>query len=288
MMILQQRMIEDMQLRGLAERTQESYWFAVRQLAEYYDKSPDQLGEEELREYFLYLKNVKGVARNTQTLALCGIKFFYEHTLGQTWPIFALIRPPKEEKLPVVLSIGEVGRILERVRRAPYRVCLGLIYACGLRLLEGVNMRVRDIDGERKLVCVRGGKGNKDRYVPLPEVTRGMLRQHWLKHRNREWLFPALMDGEEGTREGTMNPSGVQRAFRAALQASGVQKEATVHSLRHSYATHLLEAGVNLRTIQLYLGHKSLNTTARYLHLTHQGKREAVEAINEILNKLWE
>lgn len=283
MSVLRERMIGDMQLRGLAERTQDAYLLAVRQLAEYYRRPPDQLGEEELRRYFLYLKNEKGVARNTMTLALCGIKFFYERTLGREWKIFELVRPAKEEKLPVVLSIGEVGRILKCVHRERYRVCLGLIYACGLRLLEGVQLRVKDIDGERKQVQVRGGKGNKDRYIPMPEVTLEMLRRYWLKHRNWEWMFPAPNE----MREGPMDSSGVQRAFRGAVEESGVNKEASVHTLRHSYATHLLEAGVNLRMIQMYLGHKSLSTTAIYLHLTEGSQAQSEETINQMLREIW-
>ena len=289
MSILRQKMIEDMQLRGLAERTQESYVLVVRQLAVYYRRSPDEIGEQELRQYFLYLKNEKKVSRSTSTLALCGIKFFYERTLGREWTVFESIRPPKEEKLPVVLSLGEVGRILKCVRMEHHRACLGLIYACGLRLLEGVRMPVTGIDGERKQVHVRAGKGNKDRYVPLPEVTLKMLRQHWLTHRNREWLFPVKRSGlRVKAGEAPMNESGVQKAFRAALGESGVKKEATVHTLRHSYATHLLEAGVNLRTIQLYLGHSSLITTARYLHLTQNSQTHSLETINQMLGELWD
>jgi integrase/recombinase XerD len=284
MTVLRQRMIDDMQLRGLAERTQEAYLLAVCQLAKHYQKSPDQISEEELRQYFLYLKNEKRAARNTITLALCGIKFFYEWTLRRKWVVFDQIRPPKEEKLPVVLSIGEVGCILKCVHRERYRICLGLIYACGLRLLEGVYMQVKDIDGERMQVQVRGGKGNKDRYVPLPQVTLGMLRRYWSRHRNRVWLFPTSNE----MKDGPMDCSGVQRAFRAAVLESGVNKEATVHTLRHSYATHLLEAGVNLRTIQIYLGHKSLNTTAIYLHLTQSSQTQSVDAINQMLRELWE
>lgn len=288
MTILRQRMIEDMQLGGFAVRTQEAYLRAVQQLAKHYHKSPDELGEEDLRQYFLYLKNVKKVSRSTQTVGLCGIKFFYERTMGQEWPLFDKIRPPKEEKLPVVLSIGEVGRILKLVRRERYRACLGLIYACGLRVSEGVEMQVKDIDGERKQVCVRGGKGNKDRYVPLPEVTLKILRQYWLRHRNTVWLFPVLKGDHDNPPNGPMGCNGLQRAFRVAVGKSGVKKDATVHTLRHSYATHLLEAGVNLRTIQIYLGHKSLDTTARYLHLTQSGEKQSVDAINQMLSELWE
>ena len=244
MTVLRQKMIEDMQLRGFALRTQEAYLLAVRQMARYYNKSPDLVTEEELRQYFLYLKNVKHAARNTCTIALCGIKFFFQHTLGLEWKTFDFLRPAHEHKLPVVLSVEEVGRILNCVHHQRYRVCLTLIYACGLRLLEGVRLRVTEIDGERKMLHLHHGKGGKDRYVPLPPACLKMLRLHWQTHRNPIWLFPALRMGRQADQP--MNESALQRAFRAALKESGVRKKATVHSLRHSYATHLLEAGVNL------------------------------------------
>ena len=201
-----------------------AYVRAVRQLAEHYSKSPDQLSEEELRQYFLYLKNEKQASRNTCTVALCGIKFFYEHTLQRAWPTLSFVRPPRERKLPVVLSREEVCRILGCLRRPHYRVCLSAIYACGLRLQEGVHLQVADIDGARKLLHVRLGKGAKDRYVPLPERMLEMLRAHWISHRHPVWLFPAQKGVTPAT--GPMCESGVQRAFRAALQESGIQKQA--------------------------------------------------------------
>jgi len=191
MTVLREKMIEDMQLHGFAERTQEAYLLAVRQLAKHYRKSPDQIEEEELRQYFLFLKNEKHAARATCTLALCGIKFFYERTLGREWQTFAFLRPPKEKKLPVVLSVAEVGRVLGCVHRSRYRVCLTTIYACGLRLLEGVRLQVTQIDGERQVLHICQGKGGKDRYVPLPSACLKLLRQHWLTHRNSTWLFPS-------------------------------------------------------------------------------------------------
>lgn len=292
MSVLRQKMLEDMQLRGLSTRTQETYAQAVSQLARYYHKSPDQISEEELRGYFLYLKNVRRVSRNTCTIALCGIKFFYEHTLRREWHTLEFIRPDKEKKLPVVLSVEEVGRILRSVYLERYRVCLTTIYACGLRLLEGVQLQVKDIDSQRKMLHICHGKGGKDRYVPLPDVTLEMLRGYWRAHRNREWLFPSpeamraglLGMGQVGK---PMNESGVQKAFRAALFQSGIHKKATVHTLRHSYATHLLEAGVNLRVIQLYLGHASPETTAIYTHLTSVTETQASDKINEMLTGLW-
>jgi len=286
---LRQKMIEDMQVNGLAARTQEAYLLAVRQLARHYQKSPDQINEEELRQYFLFLKNEKHAARNTCTINLCGIKFFFQHTLGREWKFFDLIRPPKEKKLPVVLSRDEVRRILRRVHLQHYRVCLTTIYACGLRLLEGVRLQVKDIDGDRKLIHVHLGKGGKDRYIPLPEEALDRLRQHWLTHRNPLWLFPAMRCPGQTPRLSSqpMNESGLQRAFRAALRESGVSKDATVHTLRHSYATHLLEAGINLRIIQEYLGHASPTTTSIYTHLTSASEMQAVETINELVAALW-
>jgi integrase/recombinase XerD len=280
---LRQKMLEDLQLHGFAIRTQEAYLSAVHQLAKYYRKSPDQITEEELRQYFLFLKNEKQAARATCTIALCGIKFFFQQTLGRDWKTFEFLRPPKEKKLPVVLSVGEVGRVLGCVHRSRYRVCLTTIYACGLRLLEGVRLQVTQIDGERQVLHICQGKGGKDRYVPLPSVCLKMLRGHWLTHRNSLWLFPSPLEDAHQP----MTESGVQRAFRAAVQESGVHKEATVHTLRHSYATHLLEAGVNLRIIQSYLGHASPATTAIYTHLTSTTETQTRHTIDEIVTRLW-
>jgi integrase/recombinase XerD len=280
---LRQRMLNDMQLRGLASKTQEAYALAVRQLAAYYGKSPDQISEEELRDYFLYLKNEKKVSRSTCTQALCGIKFFYEQTLQRQWKTFDLIRPGKEHKLPVVLSTGEVHRILNHLEKPAYRACLSVIYGCGLRLQEGIGLHVGDVDSERMCLHIRHGKGGKDRYVPLPESVLPLLRAYWLTHRHPTWLFPAKT--KTGAL-GTMCPTGVQRAFKAALRDSGVNKAATVHTLRHSWATHLLEAGVNLRLIQLWLGHSSLKTTAIYTHLTRPAEEVAARAINQVMADL--
>jgi integrase/recombinase XerD len=278
MTALRQRYIEDLQLRGLSPRTQDSYVRVVRKLAEHYGKPPDVLTEEELRQYLLYLKNEKHAARNTCTLALCSLKFFYQQTLKRDWPVLDFVRPARDRKLPVVLSVEEVQQILGCVRRARYRVCLSLIYACGLRLLEGVQLPVADVDGARMVIHVRHGKGGQDRYVPLPRRTLELLREYWSSHRDPVWLFPGMTPGG-----GPMCATGVQRAFKAALAESGVHKQASVHTLRHSWATHLLEAGVNLRLIQIYLGHRSPTTTALYTHLTRKAEDLASEAINRLL-----
>jgi len=286
MTTLRQRYIEDLQLRGLSARTQDSYVRVVRQLAEHYGKSPEVISEEELRQYLLYLKNEKHAARNTCTLALCSLKLFYQQTLKREWPTLDFVRPAREKKLPVVLSVAEVRRLLSCVHQPRYRMCLSAIYACGLRLQEGVHLQVGDIDGERHLVHVRHGKGNKDRYVALPQRLLEQLRAYWRTHRHPTWLFPGA------PRAGQLSPapmceSGVQRALQAARRESGLTKPATVHTLRHSYATHLLEAGVNLRVIQAYLGHASPTTTALYTHLTQKTEAYMVETIDRVLEALW-
>lgn len=285
---LRKRMLEDMQLRGLSAKTQEAYLRAVRQLSEHYGKSPEQITEEELRQYFLYLKNEKRVSRSTCTQALCGIKFLFEQTLRRKWSTFELVRPPKERKLPVVLSLEEVRRVLGCLRSFRHFVCLSTIYTCGLRLREGVHLQVPDLDGDRMLVHVRNGKRARDRYVPLPEQTLGLLRQYWASHRHPRWLFPSSRPRGVPLAKvpRPISASSVQKALRAATEASGIQKHVTVHTLRHSYATHLLEAGVNLRQIQAYLGHASLRTTSIYTHLTRDGEERAVETINQVMAQL--
>jgi len=282
---LRNRMIDDMKLRGLSDRTQEAYVTAVRQLAKHYAKSPDLITEDELRQYFLYLTNVKKLARNSITIALCGIKFFFETSLRRGWGLFDVVRPPREHKLPVVLSREEVRRIIRCVRIDVYRVCLTTIYACGLRLTEGAHLEIPNVDSSRMLLHVTG-KGKRDRCVPLSTVALDLLRQHWRTHRSPRWLFPAPT--RHGTEysvahdAGPLDRSSLQSAFRCALKRSGVHKRAHVHTLRHSYATHLLEDGVNLRLIQVYLGHSSPKTTAVYTHLT----REVLEAAKAPVERL--
>ncbi len=285
---LRKRMIECLQLRGLSERTQEAYVRAVRQLSEHYHKSPDQITEEELRQYFLFIKNVKQYARGTSTIAICGIKFFFERTLNRQWTTLGLVRATPETKLPVILSCEEVRQILARVRLPRYKVCLSTIYSCGLRLQEGIHLRVADIDSARQMIHVRHGKGAKDRYVPLPERTLQLLRQYWQQHRHPVLLFPAEGREHRPLAKATepLSKSSVQKAFRAALKESGNNKRASVHTLRHSWATHLLEAGVNLRLIQEWLGHSSPATTSVYTHLTVKAEQLGAAAINQLMNDL--
>lgn len=288
MTALRQRMIEDLQLRGLSTRTQEAYVRAVRMLAEYFHRSPETLSEEELRQYFVYVKQERHWSRSTMTQALCGIKFFYEQTLKQAWPLFEIVRPGKSQGLPDVLSRAEVQRVLQAVRRPLYRICLTTIYSCGLRLKEGTTLQVTDIDRFRMLVHVRHAKGDKDRYVPLPRRTLELLEGLWRSHQHPVWLFPSggvgRVQGEPAS--APVAPGTLQKLFRVVRQELGLQKPVSIHTLRHSYATHLLEAGVNLRQIQAYLGHRALQTTARYTHLTGEAHHTASTHINTLMASL--
>lgn len=244
------------------------------------------ISEEELRQYFLHVKHVKPYSRSASTIALCGITFFFEQTLHRDWTTWRFVRAPREKKLPVILSLEEVHRLLDCVRLPRYRVCLTTIYSCGLRLQEGTHLKVPDIDSSRMLIHVRHGKGGKDRYVPLPHRTLARLRQYGITPRHPVLIFPAPGRGGIGLSTATdaMPRSRVQGAFRAARQDSGLHTHASVHTLRHSWATHLLEAGVNLRLIQAYLGHSSPTTTRVYTQLTVRAEPLGAEAMNRLMS----
>jgi integrase/recombinase XerD len=261
----------------------------VRHLAEYYDQSPDLLSAEDLRQYCIYLKECKKVARQTSTQAICAIKIFWEKTLRRAWPHeLQLARANPQFKLPVILSAAEVRRILSMIPALDHRVCLTTIYSCGLRLGEGLRLQVPDIDSERMFLHIRAGKGNQDRYVPLPERTLELLREQWKSHRHPRFLFPAKGHSGQGARTATepMCRTTLQRAFRLALKASGVTKHAHVHTLRHSYATHLLEQGENLRQIQVNLGHRSPVVTVIYTHLTSLCKTQHQTRLDKFMGNL--
>lgn len=285
---LRRRMIEDMQLNGFAVKTQASYLRAVLGLARHYRCSPDQISSEQIREYFVHLTCTRKLARPTITIALCGIKFFYEKTLKQDWSLTGVPVPKRQNKLPVVLSLQETHRILGELKIPRHRACLSLIYACGLRLGEACRIQLTDIDRARGLLHVRGGKGAKDRYVPLPSSMLPLLEDAWRSHRNPVWMFPWV---GRGARQGQISerhvPLGtVQEAFRKAYRASGVNKKVSVHSLRHAYATHLLDAKVDLRQIQQWLGHSSASVTAIYAHVSEQNTRASAQVVDELMGTL--
>jgi site-specific recombinase XerD len=284
-----QSMVDTLQLNGKGERTQQAYTRAVRMLAEFHGKSPDLLNEAQLRDYFLHRKNVTGWSPKTMRICYCGIRFFYEKVLARDWHILGVLRAQKEHRLPAVLSREEVARLLGCVHTFHNRAFLTTVYSCGLRLQEALYLEVSDIDSSRMMIHVHRGKGAKDRYVPLPDTTLKILRRHWVTHRNPQLIFPALGRGHNKERDSRtpMAKSSVQGAFRQAMCKAGIRKrEVSLHTLRHSYATHLLEAGVNIRVIQRYMGHAQLETTMVYLHLTRKGQEDATLLINQVMEDL--
>jgi len=283
---LRERMLHDMQLHGYAERTQEAYLRSVRQLQEFHQLSPDRISEEQLREYFIHRKTVTGWSPATMRIAYSGIKFFFKYSLKREWTILKLIRAESERKLPTVLTIDEVRAILQTVKTPPNKAYLTLVYSCGLRLQEGLNLQVADLDSERKLIHIHLGKGAKDRYVPLPDSTLEILRTYYKTHRNEKWIFPRLGHGHihGSTAKAPMSTQTVQGALRSTVKnMPSITKRVSVHTLRHSYATHLLEAGVNIRQVQQYLGHSSLASTMVYAHVTKVGHQDACNKINRLM-----
>jgi site-specific recombinase XerD len=228
---LRHRMLEDLQLRGLAPRTQQCYLEAVKHLSQHYRRAPDQINEEEIRQYFLSLLHEKKVAESTFRIHLYGIRFFYEITLQRPWPVLTLIRPRDSQKLPVVLSPQEVRSLLASVVSPTAGMCLRMIYACGLRLREGPHLQVSDIDPHRMLVRVRQGQGGKDRLVPLAARTLELLRVYWQCARPRPWLFPARHQ------QTPLPATTLQKTFKLVVRQSGLATDASIHTLRHSYAT---------------------------------------------------
>jgi integrase/recombinase XerD len=284
---LRKRMIDELALQGLSDRTNEAYTSAVIHLARHFDRCPSRLGEEEVRAYLVYLTQEKKVARSSHTIALCGIRFFYREVLGVEWGVFDVARPKPSKKLPVVLSRRETWRILNLVKSPVYQTCLIAIYSMGLRLMEGAQVEIPDVDGDRGLLHVHG-KGSRDRYVPMPRRTLELLRESWVLHRSPQVLFPASVrkSGQYRVESNSRHATrwALQGAFGRALEQSGVHKKAHVHTLRHSYATHLYEDGVPLRVIQGYLGHASIRTTEIYAHLTPVIRKRALAPIERLMD----
>jgi integrase/recombinase XerD len=286
---LRQHMLTALHLSGKSARTQETSIREVRLLARFYHKAPDRISEQELQHYFLHRKNVDGLAPASMRLCYSGIRFFSQHVLKRDWHTLTLIRPQITHRLPAVRSVEEVKRLLASATPLHNQVYFTTVSSLGLRLHEALFLQVSDIDGQRLQVHIHRGKGAKDRYVPLPEETLALLRTYWKTHRHPAWLCPAT--GRHHTQSPTaaspMRRSRVQGAFRKAKQRAGITKMGVaIHTLRHAYATHLLEAGVNPRLIQRSLGHTQLETTMISLHLTHKGQEEAYARLNALMHGL--
>src|SRR5208283_1756477 len=261
MTALRQRMIEDLQVRNYSPRTVEAYVAAVAKVAKHFMRAPDQLTSEELRSFQVHLLSVK-TSWSQFNQIVCGLRFFFGTTLARAGVVEMLPYGKRPKVLPVVLSMEEVAQLLAAAMPGRERMLLETAYGCGLRISELLGLQVTDIDASRMVVTVRHGKGAKDRQVPLSARLLSALRRWWCTHRHARWLFPGK------TPAGHLSDGMVQRICQRVVQRAGLRKKATLHTLRHSYATHLLEAGVDVVTLQKLLGHSDLSTTARYLHLS--------------------
>jgi integrase/recombinase XerD len=257
---LRRRLIEDMQIRNLAPNTQRAYVEQVVRFARHFGRSPDQLGPPEIRVYLLHLSQDRHLAARSIIVTVAALRFFYTVTLKRTWAVEDDIPTGKQaRKLPVVLSQDEVAQFLDAVDNLKHRVILTVCYAAGLRISEAVRLTPAAIDSRRMVIRVEQGKGRKDRYVMLSPRLLEMLRDYWKRTHPGAWLFP----GDKPDRP--ISPLTLNRTCRGVRAQSGISKPVTPHSLRHAFAVHLLEAGTDLRTIQLLLGHRNLSTTAQYL-----------------------
>ena len=282
------RFQQDLQLNGQKERTQQSYVRNVRKFSEFLKREPETASEDDLRRYLLYIKNDAHWSSSTINVAQQALKKFFTLTCPQAWPTLKLVRARGERKLPVVISIGEVNTLLKLIEKPSMFCFFTVVYSMGLRLQESLYLHVKDIDSKRMLVHVHRGKGAKDRLVPLPETTLLVLREYYKTHRNKNWIFPAegKNHSQAPTAENPMSESSVQGTIKAVLeQLNWDNRGISTHTLRHCYATHLLEGGVSIKLIQKYLGHAHLTTTMIYLHVTTVGEENAIAKINAIMKR---
>jgi integrase/recombinase XerD len=279
---LRQRMIEDLQLRNYSPLTIRSYTKAVADFARHFNSPPDQLGPEQIRAYQLHLLHERKLAPSTLQVRTAALRFFYTQTLKQNWFVENVVRPKVPRKLPTVLSLEEVTALLDATPNLKHRALLATLYATGLRCAEALQLKSTDIDSERMVILVREGKGQRPRQVMLCPKLLKLLRAYWRWRKPTNWLFP----GQDPN--APMHPSGVRQICQGLAQKLGINKRVSPHTWRHSFATHLLDAGADLRTIQVLLGHASLKTTARYLHVSVRRVQATQSPLEELpIRDLW-
>jgi integrase/recombinase XerD len=259
---LYDQMKMDLELKNFSPKTITCYLTCMVNFVRHYGRSPVEMGDEEIRKYLHYLIHEKKVSQSFINQAYSALKFFYEVSLGRPWNANRIPRSKIRKKLPVVLSMHEVQSLLSSVANLKHQAILTTIYSAGLRLAEATHLKVSDIDSERMTILVRQGKGNKDRYTVLGQRNLDLLRRYYKTYRPVQWLFPSKDPAQP------LSGSSVQRVFKKALHRAGIRKKASVHTLRHSFATHLLESGTDLYHIQRLLGHTTAKTTSVYLHIT--------------------
>lgn len=271
--------------QGKADSTIDVYARAVRRITQFFDQCPDGLTLDQLKDYFTAL--VKSHSWSTVKIDRNGLQFFYRHVLNQQWVWVDIVKPPQTRVLPDILTVNEVERMINGTRELRYQTFILTAYSLGLRLGETLNLRVGDIDSERMKVHIRLGKGKKDRFVTLSEVSLQALRDYWVTHRNPQLLFPAgkTVQIRQSTTE-TMGHGGLQKSFKVIAKSCGIHKHVTPHSLRHCYGAHLVELGLNLRAIQQEMGHECPKTTALYTQLTEVTHQNTAEVINRLVARL--
>jgi len=273
---LRRKMLEDLKLRNYSPNTIDVYIRCVARFARHFGASPDRLGPEHIRRYQVFLVQQKKLSWSLFNQNVCALRFFYHHTLHRDWMIEHIPYPRSEQKLPVVLSPSEVAALFQVIENLKHRTILMTIYAAGLRVSEATQLRVTDIDSQRQLICVRQGKGRKDRQVMLSPRLLDLLRTYWKRYRPTDWLFPGERPGRPITRE------SVLRICKQAGEAAHLPKRVSPHTLRHCFATHLLEEATDLRRIQILMGHRNLKTTAKYLHVSNQALRSTVSPLDRL------
>jgi site-specific recombinase XerD len=282
---LYQEHLNNLILQGKRPSTIDCYSRAVRRITSYFDRTPDTLTKHDLKTYFISL--IKTHSWSTVKLDRNGLQFFYKYTLERQWEWLDIVKPPQVKHIPDILSPEQVGQLIRNTQKRRYRVFFFTLYTMGLRLSEALNITISDIDSKMMQLHVRDGKGGKDRILPLPEQTLYALRQQWKVDRHPRLLFPAIGVNVDVP----MDKGSVQKALKKVLKACNINKRISPHSLRHCFATHLLERGLDLRSLQLLLGHHSLNTTARYTQLTQLKQKDNAIILNQLTNQLqivWE
>jgi integrase/recombinase XerD len=274
---LRRRMIDAMTVRGFSPRTHESYIAAVRGLAKHYRRSPDELSVQEVEAYLVHLVTKRGLSASTCNVAANAFKFLYHVTLGRDAVAFDVPAPKQPQRLPEILSREEVARLIEAPANPKHRLLLATIYAAGLRVSEAVRLRVTDVDRERMTLRVEQGKGRKDRVLPLSRKLLGRFATYWTKEPPRVWLFPARRSNRH------VDVTVAQKVFTTAKLRTGIQKRCGIHGLRHAFATHLIESGADIPTVQRLLGHRSVSTTMRYFHLS-QARLAAIRSPFDLLD----
>jgi site-specific recombinase XerD len=276
---LRDQMLADLQLRGATTRTQKTYLREVSNFAKYFNRSPEELGEDELKEYMLYLMQERHLSDGTYRFYVAALKFLYRTTLKREWTVEKIKCPKRKRKLPIVLDLSEVESLFSVTTNLKHKAMLMIAYSSGLRVSETARLKMTDIDSKRMTVRIRQGKGGADRYSILSQTALEHLRQYWKKYRPTEWLF----EGQK--KDDHITSHTIQTIFYAAKERAGITKPASVHTLRHSFATHLVEAGTSLHHVQLLLGHRSPTTTTVYLHVSRLNLSQVTSPLDRAANQ---